>query len=80
MNVHLNFGQNMTINTSSVFFSIETLSMASLRNKVIELVDGAQIHFPSNFSLTINDSGKILVRVSSLKILFTENVHILLLS
>jgi hypothetical protein len=34
LNIHLNIGQNMTMNTPSVFMSLETSLMLSLSNKL----------------------------------------------
>ena len=48
LNIHINIGQNFTINTSSVFMSLETLSVESFSKKVIQPVGSAQIHLLSN--------------------------------
>lgn len=81
LNIHLNVGQNTTINTSSVFISMETLSMTGLSNKTIKQVGGAQIHIPLNFNLTINDSENVFVRVciffEEILILFSINQSIM---
>jgi hypothetical protein len=63
LNIHLNIGQNQTINTSSVFLRIETTSIASLSNKVIQQVGDAQIRIPSSFNLSTNGSASISLRV-----------------
>ncbi|CAF4628727.1 unnamed protein product, partial [Rotaria socialis] len=36
LNIHLNLGQILTVNTSSIFMSMETISVGSLSNKSIE--------------------------------------------
>ena len=63
LNVHLNIGQNLTINSSSVFLSVETTSISSLSNKLIQQIGDAQIRIPSSFSLTTEDSSSISLRV-----------------
>jgi len=63
LNIHLNIGQNSTMNTSSVFLSIETTSITSLSNKIIQQVGNAQIHIPSSFTLSTNNNTSISLRV-----------------
>jgi hypothetical protein len=63
LNIHLNIGQNFTMNTSSVFLSIETTSITSLSNKIIQQVGDAQMHIPSSFNLSTNDNTSISLRV-----------------
>jgi hypothetical protein len=63
LNVHLNIGQNLTMNTPSVFMSLETTSISSLTNKIIQQVGNAQIRIPSRFNLFTNSSSSISVRV-----------------
>ncbi|CAF4813661.1 unnamed protein product, partial [Rotaria socialis] len=48
LNIHLNLGQNLTVNTSSIFMSMETISVGSLSNKSIEQIGDARIQMPSN--------------------------------
>ena len=62
LNIHLNIGQNMTMNTSEVFMSLETLSMESLFNKSIKQVGNAEINLPLEFNLN-NNNQTILLRV-----------------
>lgn len=61
LKIHLNLGQNSTMNTSAVFMSLETLSTESLHNKIIEPVGNARIHLPENFQ--VNSTG-VSLRVS----------------
>ncbi len=63
LNIHLNIGQNLIMNTSSVFMSLETTSISSLTNKLIQQVGNAQIRIPSNFNLITNDDTSISLRV-----------------
>jgi len=63
LNIHLNMGQNLTMNTSSAFMSLETLSIKSLSNKQIQQVGNAQIHIPLNFNSNISNNPTISLRV-----------------
>ncbi len=63
MNIDLNIGQSMAINSSSVFMSLETISFQSLSNKLIGQVENAHIQIPSNFSSNSNINGTISLRV-----------------
>ena len=46
LNIHLNLEQNLIMNTSEVFMSLE-----SLTNKQFKLINQAEIHLPSNFRM-----------------------------
>ena len=59
---HLNLGQIFQINQSEVFMSLEKISLHNLSNKHIEQSSTSQINFPLNFSFTLNDNEKILLR------------------
>jgi hypothetical protein len=63
LNIHLNIGQNLTMNTSSVFMSLETISVESLSDKTIEQVGNAQIRLPSTFASNINNNQTVSLRV-----------------
>ncbi len=63
LHIHLNIGQQLTINSSSVFLSAETTSISSLSNKLIQQIGDAQIRIPSSFSLTTDDNSAISLRV-----------------
>ncbi len=64
LNIHLNIGQNLTINTSEVFMSLETITIDHLSNKQIQQVGNAQIHIPSNLTSNINKNlSRISIRV-----------------
>ncbi len=63
LNIHLNVGQNLTMNTSEVFMSLETITMDSLFNKQIQQVGNAQIQLPPNFTSNINKNSTISIRV-----------------
>jgi hypothetical protein len=63
LNIHLNIGQNMTMNLSSVFMSLERISFQSLTNKLINQIENAQIYIPSNFHSNLNDNKPVSLRV-----------------
>ena len=63
LNIHLNIGQNSTINTPNVYLSMETISSNGLINKKIEQVGNAQIQLPSQFNLTLNQNSTFSLRV-----------------
>ncbi|CAF1261744.1 unnamed protein product [Adineta steineri] len=50
LNIHLNIDQNMTLNSSSIFFSLQTISSESLADKLIEYTENAYIRIPSTFN------------------------------
>jgi hypothetical protein len=64
LNIHLNIGQNVSINTSSTYMSLETTSIESLSNKIIKQVGNAQSDIPSNLNLNTTNNSSISVRVS----------------
>jgi hypothetical protein len=68
LNIHLNIDQNLTMNTSSVFMSLETISIESLSNKIIQQVENAEIHLPSNLNSNMNNKQTV-----SLRVCFTSN-------
>jgi hypothetical protein len=63
LNIHLNVGQNLTMNTPEVFMSLETKSMASLSNKIVKQVGDAQIRLPTNFNTNISNNSVVSIRV-----------------
>jgi len=63
LNIHLNIGQNLIMNTSSVFLLVESTSISSLSNKLIQQVGNARILIPSSFTLTTTENGSISLRV-----------------
>lgn len=64
LHIHLNLGQNLTINTSQTFMSFETISMEAFKNRIIQQVGNAQFQIPSNFTLNTTDNSSISLRVS----------------
>ena len=64
LNIHLNIGQSMTMNTPSVFLTLETATIQSLSNKFIPQVGNAQIRIPSLINTNINENSSVSLRVS----------------
>ncbi|CAF1138200.1 unnamed protein product [Rotaria magnacalcarata] len=62
LKVHLNEGQHMTINASTVFAAWESASLDSLLNKTIVPFENAQIHLPTTLSLNLSSSKRISLR------------------
>ena len=69
LNIHLNIKQNFTLNSSSIFVLLKTVSFDSLSNDTIEPLQDAKIHLPSN--LNSNSTGSI--RVSLFPISFSPH-------
>ena len=63
LNIHLNIGQNLTINTPQIFMSLETITVQALSNKTIEQIGNSQMFIPSNIYLSLNKSQTISLRV-----------------
>ncbi len=70
LNVHLNIDQNMIMNLSSVFMSLERISFQSLTNKLINQIENAQIYIPSNFHSNLTDNKPVSLRVCFFLFLF----------
>ncbi|CAF1473458.1 unnamed protein product [Adineta ricciae] len=54
LNNHLNIGQNFTINSSSVFMSLQTTTFQSVSNGIIKSIGNAQVQLPSNMNSNDN--------------------------
>jgi hypothetical protein len=78
LNIHLNIGQNQTINTSSVFMSLETISVESLSNKLIQQIGNAQISLPSNINSNFNGDQTISLQVCFLFQLLLNFINVIL--
>jgi hypothetical protein len=63
LNIHLNIGQSLLMNTSSVFMSLDITSIQSLSNKLIQQVENAHIQMPSNFQLDSTNHTSITLQV-----------------
>lgn len=64
VNIHLNIGQNLVMNTSALLMSLETTSIQSLSNRSIQQTDNAHIHIPTDFQINATDNTSITLRVS----------------
>ncbi|CAF1016276.1 unnamed protein product [Rotaria sordida] len=62
LKIHLNIGQNMSMNSTSLLINIETTTIESLSNKIVKQVGQAQIHIPSNFESNIPKNTTISLR------------------
>jgi hypothetical protein len=78
LNVHLNIGQSMVMNTTEVFVSMETASIASLSNKLIQQVGNSQIRIPSIFNSSLNNNASVSLQVSSFYYLSLNHFWIIL--
>ena len=65
MSIHLNRVQQWQMNTSSVFLSIESLPVDSLKNKSIQPIKDVRMRLPSNLIFNSTDSDSVLIRVCS---------------
>ena len=63
LNIHLNMGQNLTMNTPSLFMSLETISIQSLSQRTIQQPGSARILIPSSVQLNSNNHTSISLRV-----------------
>lgn len=64
LRIHLNIGQHLSINASSVYFTIETVLKGSLANHSIDEYTNAAIYFPTEFNISQSSSDRIYIRVS----------------
>ncbi|CAF4190333.1 unnamed protein product, partial [Adineta steineri] len=62
LNMYLNIGQTMLINTSQVFMSLETKANEFLSNKFSQSISNAQIQCPQNVNLNLTNNSKISIR------------------
>ena len=65
MNIHLNVEQDFLVNTSNVFFSLQTLEIVSLLGKDISSLDNARVRFPSSWNLSLPEHSTGSLRVRS---------------
>ncbi|CAF4165711.1 unnamed protein product, partial [Adineta steineri] len=62
LNIHLNIGQSSLMNTSQSFVSLETISIQSLKDRLVKQVQNAQFHIPSSFILNTTSNSSISLR------------------
>ena len=63
--IHLNVGQRFLINRSSIFISVETLSISSLMKKEIRFVENARLRLPSILHPSLHGHSTVLLLVRS---------------
>ena len=63
LNNHININQNMTMNLSSVFFSLETTYLESLADKLIEYGENAYVRIRSKFNTNSTTSTTVSLHV-----------------
>ncbi|CAF1131898.1 unnamed protein product [Adineta steineri] len=62
LNIHLNIGQNYLMNTSQSFVSLETISIESLKDRLVKQVENAQFSIPSSYILNTTSNSSISLR------------------
>lgn len=63
--MHLNRGQNITLNTTVMFTSFERKMVSSLLNKTVIPFDNALIQLPASQILNLSDHYVVSVHVGS---------------
>ena len=63
LNIHLNIGQNTTMNTAASFQALGKVSMASLANRRLPQVAGGRVQLPSTLHSNQTDSAAVSFRV-----------------
>ncbi|CAF4156054.1 unnamed protein product, partial [Adineta steineri] len=62
LNIHLNIGQSSLMNTSQSFISLETISIESLKDRLVKQVENAQFNIPSSYILNTTSNSSISLR------------------
>ncbi|CAF1313923.1 unnamed protein product [Adineta ricciae] len=62
LNIHLNIGQNLNMNTASVCLSLEITSIDALVNKSVKQTSTSQIRMPSTFQINTTNISTISLR------------------
>ncbi|CAF1484404.1 unnamed protein product, partial [Adineta steineri] len=62
LNIHINIGQNYLMNTSQSFVSLETISIQSLKDRLVKQIENAQFNIPSDFILNTTSNSSISLR------------------
>ena len=63
LSIHLNVGQTLKIETSSIYLKLQKLHKESLKNTLIEQVDGSTIRIPQSLKLASNETESVFVQV-----------------
>ncbi|CAF1375842.1 unnamed protein product [Adineta ricciae] len=62
LNIHLNIGQDLHIQTSQVIMTLETKSSQSLANHFTKTIGSGQVQLPNNFASYLGTNEKISIR------------------
>ena len=62
LNIHLNIGQNFTMNTASTFLSLSKVLMGSLTNRLVSQVQGGHVSLPASLSTNQTPSSPVSVQ------------------
>ncbi|CAF4158129.1 unnamed protein product, partial [Adineta steineri] len=62
LNIHINIGQKYLMNTSQSFVSLETISIQSLKDRLVKQIENAQFHIPSDSILNTTSNSSISLR------------------
>ncbi|CAF0947824.1 unnamed protein product [Adineta steineri] len=62
LNIHINIGQKYLMNTSQSFVSLETISIESLKDRLVKQVENAQFNIPLDFILNTTSNSSISLR------------------
>jgi hypothetical protein len=65
LHIHLNVGQNMTMDTPRLFMSLETVTAQSLSRRTLRQPDQAHIQLPPTLQLTPSNQTTLSLRVRS---------------
>ena len=63
LNAHLNIGQNLSMSSSSMFVSLQTQTLESISNKIIQQPGRGKIRIPTNFTSTLLNNQTISLQV-----------------
>ena len=66
LGIHLNLGQNFTVDTASIFLVLGKATMGSLTDRVLSQAGGVQVHMPSLLYSNQTTNSPVLFRVCSL--------------
>ena len=77
LHIHLNVGQNTTMNTSTLFVSLETVTSQSLSTRTVRQSGQAHIQLPSTLQITPSAQATLTLRVRSSSIIIIITALIL---
>jgi hypothetical protein len=63
LNLHLNVGQKSMLNTSSLFLSLETMSVSSLMDRLMQPIGQVRLRLPGQLSSSIDLNRVVSLRV-----------------